>query len=586
MISGFHFCMEEILPMKHTLIIILLMGAGNTGMNLKNNIAGTANIRIRFMPRMNLEPITCPFDKSIFKIKYNNMKLRHFFLLAVLSMTSYISLANNVTVTNLTITGQNNALQFKLIQFDISWDNAWKVNSGPNNWDAAWVFVKYKRKSDNTWHHATLHYADGTGSGDGHTEPAGSNISSSNDTGSGGAHGVFIHRTDIAHGTVIFTGVQLRWDYGVDDLGDGDNVELSVIAIEMVYVPQGSFYAGNSGTESGAFYKYPTITAPYQILNEDAISVGTTDGNLYYLFGSGDQLGPIGFAFPKGYSDFYCMKYEITQSQYVAFLNTLTYNQQFTRTAFPPNSPPGTPAMTTSGLYRNGIDVMTSGIAGSTPAVYACNLDNDGTYDEADDGQSIASNWFSWADVAAYLDWAALRPMTELEYEKAGRGNQAPVANEYAWGNTSVTGATSISDSGFNNETAQVGANCVYNDAGSVQGPMRSGNFAQASTTRSQAGASYYGVMDLSGNLWEILVSVGSPAGRAFTGLMGNGMIDDTGNADATLWPAKNAIGIGFRGGTWNNLDLYLRLSDRSFATYSHDVRAYVYGGRGCRQSP
>jgi len=73
-VAGMHdfripFLLKKILTMKHTLTIILLMGAGNTGMNLKNNMAGTANIRIRFMPRMNLEPVTCPFDTSIFKIK-------------------------------------------------------------------------------------------------------------------------------------------------------------------------------------------------------------------------------------------------------------------------------------------------------------------------------------------------------------------------------------------------------------------------------------------------------------------------------------------------------------------------------------
>ena len=411
------------------------------------------------------------------------MNIKHFSIILALCLATIAAHANNINVTNVSITRQNNAQKFKLVQFDITWDNAWRVDYGPNNWDAAWVFVKYRRKSDNTWHHATLHYVDGTGSGDGHTEPANCNISSSNDTGSGGAHGVFIHRTDLGQGTVTYSGVRLRWNYGLDGLGDGDNVELSVMGIEMVCVPQGSFYVGSGGTETGAFYTHPTTTNPYQITSEAAITVGTTAGSLYYTTGYGDQLGPIPVGFPKGYAATYCMKYEITQSQYAAFLNRLTYAQQVTRTAEAPSSPAGFSALNIGPLIRNGIMIMTSGVASTTPAVYACNLDNDTNYDEPTDGQSIACNWLAWADVAAYLDWAALRPMTELEYEKFGRGNQNPVANEYAWGSTTITGATSITNPGSNTEISQAGAKFVYNDAASVQGPMRSGNFAQVATT-------------------------------------------------------------------------------------------------------
>lgn len=516
--------------------------------------------------------------------------MKHLILLFFFLCSTLVTHANNITISNVSITGQNNAQKYKLVQFDITWDNAWRVDYGPNNWDAAWVFVKYRRKSDNTWGHATLHYVDGTGSGDGHTEPANCNISSSNDTGSGGAHGVFIHRTDLGQGTVTYTGARLRWNYGDDGLGDGDNVELAVMGIEMVYVPQGSFYVGSGGTEIGAFYTHPTTTIPYQITSEAAITVGTATGNLYYpnsLGSGGDRDGPIPPAFPKGYNATYCMKYEITQSQYVAFLNRLTYAQQVTRTAVLPTSAAGTAAMTTGTLYRNGIDIMTPGVASTIPAVYACNLDNDGTYDEANDGQSIACNWLSWADVAAYLDWSALRPMTELEFEKFGRGNQNVVADEYVWGSTTITGATSITNPGFNTEIAQLGANCANNGgSGGVQGPMRSGNFAQVATTRAQSGASYYGNMELSGNLFERPVTVGNATGRLFTGTKGNGVLDGTGNANVSTWPGINAIGVGFRGGAWNIFIIHLRLSDRSYAAETIDIRLDGLGGRGGRLAP
>jgi len=512
--------------------------------------------------------------------------MKHIIFLFSFIMATSLAHANNIAISNVSITGQDNAQKFKLIQFDISWDNAWLVNSGPNNWDAAWVFVKYRRKSDNTWHHATLHYVDGTGSGDGHNEPPNSNISSRNDTGSGGAHGVFIHRTDLGQSTVNYTGVRLRWNYGVDGLGDGDNVELCVMGIEMVYVPQGSFVVGSGGTETGAFYTHPTTTQPYQISSEAAITVGIMAGNLYYAATYGDQGGPIPAGFPKGYNATYCMKYEITQSQYVAFLNRLTYTQQVTRTAVLPTSAAGTAAMTTGSLFRNGIEIMTPGVASTTPAVYACDFTNNGNYNQTDDGQSIACNHLSWADVAAYLDWAALRPMTELEYEKAGRGNQAPVADEYAWGNTTITGATGITNPGSNNEIANAGANCSYNFAAGVQGPMRSGTFAQALTTRVLSGASYYGIMELSGNLWERPVTVGDPFGRFFSGNNGDGDLSPAGNANTLLWPAFNAVGAGLRGGSWASSAILVRLSDR-FGAANFDVfRGSDLGGRGLRLAP
>jgi formylglycine-generating enzyme required for sulfatase activity len=238
-----------------------------------------------------------------------------------------------------------------------------------------------------------------------------------------------------------------------------------------------------------------------------------------------------------------------------------------------------------SSLFRNGIDIKTPGVASASPAVYACNLDDDGTFDEANDGQSIACNLLSWTDVAAYLDWAALRPMTELEFEKFGRGNQNPIPNEYAWGDTSVTGTTSITNSGLNNEIAQAGANCVYNIAAGVQGPLRSGNFAQSATTRKQAGAGYYGIMELSGNLLERIITVGTYTGRNFSG-NGDGVINNMGYADSPFWQGMNAIGVGYRGGSWYHGEMRLRVSDRSFATSADDFRSGDRGGRGVRSAP
>ena len=66
--------------------------------------------------------------------------------------------------------------------------------------------------------------------------------------------GTYLYRSVDGTGTVSFQSVQLRWNYGVDGLtADEPDVEVQVIGIEMVYVPQGVFAAGSGGTETQAF---------------------------------------------------------------------------------------------------------------------------------------------------------------------------------------------------------------------------------------------------------------------------------------------------------------------------------------------
>jgi len=486
-------------------------------------------------------------------------QLVHLVLICLLILAGNGLFANNLQISNVVLTGQNTTDHYSLVNFDISWDNSWRVSTTQANWDAAWVFVKYRVKTQTYWHHATLHYVNGSGSGDGHTEPANSDINSANDNNSGGAYGVFIrHNYSMTQGSVNYAGVKLRWDYGVDGLADGDLVEICVLGIEMVYVPQGSFYVGSGGSEINHFYAYPTSTKAYSIYSESSITVGTTNGNLYYSNSNGDggdQAGPIPYNFPKGYNAFYCMKYEITQDQYTSFLNKLTVTQDSYR--FPNEN----------GYLRHAI----AGSPGSRTTTKPY----------------VACNYLSWEDIGAYLDWAALRPMTELEYEKVCRGNPSPVANEYAWGNTTITQATGISNDGATNETASnSGANCVCAQGnGGIQGPVRVGCFGQGVNTRTGVGASYYGIMELSGNLGECVVTVGGTNGRAFTGENGNGELDYGGDANVSNWPSG---GVGIRGGDWHNSSDHLRVSDRSEANDGAVgvVRDAVFGGRGCRVAP
>ncbi len=512
------------------------------------------------------------------------MNKKLFFISIGFALSVNMIKANNMAVSSISLTGQNTTSDFTLVQFNISWDNSWRTSTLESNWDAAWVFVKWRLKTSLIWNHATLNSS-------GHTEPSGSTITTPSD-----GKGVFVYKSSNAIGTNTWTGAQLRWNYGTDGLQDNDLVEVCVFAIEMVYVPSGAFYSGD-GTSSNirGHFEAGTSGAAFQVTSEAAITLGGGGGGSLGNNNTSGMVTADDFAdassqtlpasFPKGYSAFYIMKYEITQEQYAEFLNKLTYTQQSARTATAPNSAAGTGALSSSNTFRNGIDIKTAGVSTTLPAVYACNLNGNGTYNESADGHNISCNFLSWADLAAYLDWSGLRPFTELEYEKTCRGTLSAVTDEYAWGNTSVTRSNGINNDGLTNETSTTsGANANYD--GAVAGPMRIGNFAQSATNRQNSGGSYYGVMELSGNNWERPVSVGNTTGRAFTGNHGDGILDAAGDANTSAWPTTNAEGIGWRGDGWVGAALYLRVSDRNLAALTNSTRDQNGGGRGVRIAP
>ncbi len=518
------------------------------------------------------------------------MKTRKFkIILFLIAFFFYliVTKANNVNLSNVSITGQNVASHFTMIQADISWDNSWRTSTLENNWDAIWLFAKYRLKYTNVWHHVTFN----TG---GHTAPSGSVITAPTD-----GKGVFIYKSSNGIGTNTWAGAQLRWNYGVDGLLDTNLVEVCLYAIEMVYIPQGSFYLGDGSTGVlQAQFAADVSGVPFLLSSEAAITLGGGSSgslgntNLDGMDNAGlDDFDDVAFmslplSFPKGFNAFYMMKYEITQEQYVEFLNKLTYTQQVSRTAVAPNSAIGTGAL--SNTKRNGIDIFTPGINATTPAVYACNYNGNGMYNEAGDGHNIPCNFLSWADLAAYLDWAGLRPFTEFEYEKTCRGiNITPVPDEYAWGNTTIAGASGISNAGFTNELASnASGNVVYSDTSGVQGPLRVGCFAKSTTNRQTSGATYYGIMEMSGNVWEKAVTAANPTGRAFTGLQGDGVLSAAGNANTANWPPSNAVGSGLRGGGYEVNSVSLRISAREFAGWADPIRLRTYGGRGARTAP
>jgi hypothetical protein len=92
--------------------------------------------------------------------------------------------------------------------------------------------------------------------------------------------------------------------------------------------------------------------------------------------------------------------------------------------------------------------------------------------------------------------------------------------------------------------------------------------------------------MELNGNVWERPVTVGNTQGRAYSGVLGNGALDATGNADGDTWPGTDASGAGFRGSGWGSGDQSLRVSDRGVAAETFSIRFDDSGGRGVRVFP
>ncbi|MFT3883928.1 MAG: hypothetical protein QM724_00425 [Flavobacteriales bacterium] len=507
---------------------------------------------------------------------------------ALLSMHLH---ANNIRISNAGLTEDIGEADHVNVRFDIGWENSWRTSSTPNNWDAAWVFVKF-RSTAGGWQHARLH-------GDaGHAAPNGSIIATGLrtpgqpfDAATNWGVGAFLYRSADGTGTFTANGVKLRWDLESNGVVRDDIVEIKVFAVEMVYVPQGTFYVGSGGSESNRF-KDGTTSAPFLITGENALAMANTNGQLWAV--GGIQAATLPAAFPKGYAGSYVMKHLISQQDYVDFLNTLTRSQQNARTGTDLSdgvtnvSQRYVMASTTGVTYRNGIrcDAV---IGAHAPIKFYCDLNGNGTGGEATDGQWIACNYLSWGDVAAYLDWSGLRPMTELEFEKAARGPLAPVANEYAWGSTVAAQAAGITSSGAINEGSTAGANAAYGNHGSVQGPIRVGAFASGSTTRQESGAGYYGALDLSGNLGDQTISVGNAEGRAFTGTHGNGMLTNSGDANENTWPDASATGTNMRGGTWIYMASLMRTSDRIFGALAVGTDRndqFFAGGRGSRTAP
>ncbi len=500
--------------------------------------------------------------------------------------------ANNLRLEGFKVVNMDDALNRITYKCDIKWDNSWR---NATNFDAVWVFVKYSVNGGQTWQHASMS-AIGTNPA-GFTVPSGFEVIVPADK-----KGFFIQRTDYNNGNVTANDVTFVWDYSQDGLSDetamAANTVNKIFGIEMVYIPQGSFYLGDSNSSSEArFVQGSTDTDPWYVANENPITTTNAAIDGYYYQSSGaigenasGSVFLIPSSFPKGFQAFYQMKYELTEGQWVSFFNTLTTAQKVNRD----------------------ITALTNGGKGTDSVVNRNTL----SWDSSEPVSSATTlrpdrpvTYLSWADLAAYADWAGLRPMTEMEFEKAARGKDiVPVADEYAWGTTSYNTAEAgeinpnsdengeeiLSDGAANINRNTLGWTSGDGRAAGIAanqaGPLRAGIFAGATTNRVTSGAGYYGTMELSGNLHEMIVTVGKSEGRKFLGTHGDGLLSTLsgyeGNATNTDWPGINSAdyargvtgtaGSGYRGGDFMSASLrHLQISTRSFASKDPDSEGY-----------
>lgn len=493
------------------------------------------------------------------------------------------------------------------ITFDLAWDHSWRAtwdvpeqaHGGKGTlklegWDAAWVFVKFRKAGTNFWSQATL-----SAQAADHVTPAAAKLDvGSTDDGAKGA-GVFIYRATAGSGPNDWKGLKLLWLSEADGVTDLGATEVKVFAIQMVYVPECAFWLGDGSTaQVAAQFSVGDTAASFRVESEDEITLGgenpkhlgSRDGIGVELrgddFSSGVQK-TLPARFPKGYAAFYCMRHELTEGQFVDYLNTLPSTDRLPPPIFKGNSagPGWILPFQEKDITYNGISVVTPGTP-DAPAAYA-------TATPFKPCTGLVSY-----EHTRYATWAGLRPMTELEYEKSCRGPLRPVADEFAWGTPAIVGSNiskkdaappdgyvvtdagkpdeRVSWKGVNGPDATRG-NAVWGGAvrkeakgglpaDALKQNLRGGIFATPQSDRVAAGASYWGIMDLSGNLEDRVVTVGSIPGRRFAGTHGAWPVPfaTIGEGAELRTPEDWGWGFGRRGGTLSEVDsAELRTSDR-----------------------
>jgi hypothetical protein len=342
------------------------------------------------------------------------------------------------------------------VTFDIAWTNAYRYDSFH---DAAWVFFKVRPDTKSPWQHVRL-VADKVVNPTGYSSGEGTPLEFVVPGGDEGFVGMFVRLAKDGRGAVTSQKVTAVLDLNTEHRTL--NTSIRAFGIEMAYVAEGPFYLGSSVRRINCFYAYQesgTNTPPYRVTGAGAIPTGRQKGKLWALGFRPEDNSQIPAAFPNGYAAFYCMKFPcLTQGFYADFLNTLTVAQAKKRWY----------------VEGQGKEISRTGTA------------PDYTYTATSpDARTV---WLSWEDHAMVAAWAGLRPLTELEFEKAVRGLDAP-------------------------EGADVGL-------------------------------SFYGLQEVNvGGIYERQVTVSTAEGRKFAGTHGRGIVELP-----LDWPSAVKGGVVYRG--------------------------------------
>ena len=367
--------------------------------------------------------------------------MKNILIVFLLMIVSNSAMANNLNIASTSFNSSNNT-----VSFTISWENSWKVTTGPSNWDAVWVFVKRQACSTtNIWASQLL----STTSADHTSAGAWLTVDATSD-----GMGVFVRRasTTTVTGNITSTTITLKLNTTASNtsplITTGANDNFKVMGAEMVYVPQGSFYLGDGRpTNSNNFSAGNNASTPLLIdaaKQNAGLGVSTVYCNSF-TYGCPSALPAT---FPLGYNGFYCMKYELSVSAYIDFLNCLSYDQQAQKQLKRGGYVNNVGTTFTDGWQTLNVAVSVAGVYNTVPA----------TYTQGSGSYFRPMHQINWQDLASYLDWSGLRPMTEFEFEKACRGNNAgtpnaAVAYEYPWGTTTIYQTTSGSNYSAANES-------------------------------------------------------------------------------------------------------------------------------------
>lgn len=477
--------------------------------------------------------------------------------------------ANNLQIKNVALVDNDTIALTVMIRFDISWEHSWRDDI---NWDAAWVFAKYF-DGEKPYKHCKLSLGgEMPGTGTPHT------LIVPNDSleldGTYYGVGAFVYRSELSDGTFDADSVMLLWNYGLNGFTTlPEDIELHVYGTEMVYIPEGPFAFGDGNGENMSSdswhlkdtpdyvyigdYLSPLMINPHYYGDDQARLIGLRVHGKEGLDWDGD--GTIDNPrFPTGYKAFYMMKYETTQGQYTDFLNSLTEYQ-----------------ISSAYLFTNTVQYR-----------FTITYEN-GRYVCARPDR--ACNYLDYRRPVSLADWMGLRPMTAMEYEKAARGPLNPVKGEFAWGGDySVIELTGLSGE-ENGTELPVPENANYYNWGNLTGgdggygPLRSGIFANEATDRTGSGAGYYGVMELSGNLFEIAIELlqfasSSYGYRSYIDAHGDGELNTNGRANSILRLSTD--------GTVTTLNEIYRSSRNDAISYYYGTSSLYVGARQVRNAP